>query len=220
MWINTGRDALDPKRVAVEDLSTEQVYDHLNHFRAAFHQRHGRPIRESDSKDLPEQILALFDQVGRRLNADERAKASARLEEQRVAEKEAAAAAEAKRLAARAARDEEWRAFEAQKEELWKSAVGEAKDQRVEVAQAVGLSSERSLSGAASFEKQERPSASSQPTTREEFVQQALDLNGLRFVPDAAEEPHEAAEWASKGGAEADETARREAWEARAAGST
>ena len=211
MWIQTGDNPLDPKLVPVEELSTAEVHAHLNRFRASFHKQHGRPIRESDSKDLPEQILALFDQVGRRLTPEQLEAANARLEAQRASDREKAAQAAAERAAALEARAHEWAAFEANKERLWRSAVGDAKDQRLEVAQAVGLARPESLSGAASLCKVDVAPPSAQPT-REQFIEQALDLNGLRFVADPKEAPGEADEWRRNGGDEADMAATREAW--------
>jgi len=97
---------------------------------------------------------------------------------------------------------------------IWHSAVGEAKDQRVEATKTLGLARAEMLSGAASFCKENDEKRPATQPTREEFIHEALAVNGLRFVRDDDEEPHEAAEWDKNGGAEADEVARRDAWAA------
>ena len=52
----------------MEELSTGEIKQRLEAFAASFRQRHGRAITLSDAKDLPVQIMALYDQLGRRLS--------------------------------------------------------------------------------------------------------------------------------------------------------
>ena len=110
-----------------------------------------------------------------------------------------------------------WADFEANKDSLWASASSEAKQQRAEAALDAGLDAAQ-LSGAASWVKLDdghRPSASN--PTRDEYLQQALDAHGYKFVPDGPSEEErqeEAAAWRRGGGDAADETAGREKWAA------
>ena len=208
-----GFEHLAARPMPVEDMPTEEIKRRLEEFSGSFKKRHGRGIAPSDAKDLPVQILAMYDQIGRRLNPEERAKTEALQEAkaaQAAAAKEEAAAKEAR---LEAERQKRWAEFEANKTELWKSASSSAKEQRAEAAAEAGMDSTQ-LSGAASWVKLDdgyKPMASH--PTRDEFLQQCIDELGYKFIPDGPteeERQEEAAAWRRAGGSDADDVAKRE----------
>ena len=212
-----GFEHLATRPVPVDELPTDEIKRRLEDFAASFKKRHGRPIALSDAKDLPVQIMALYDQLGRRLSPEERAKTDELMATKKAEAAAAAAAKAAERDAFEAARAKRWAEFEENKDALWASASSEAKEQRVEAADEAGLDVS-ALAGAASFVKLDE---GAMPTpshpTREEYLQQALDAHGFKFVPDGPSEEEkreEATAWARAGGADADDAARRDQWAA------
>jgi len=216
-----GFEHLASKPIPAEEMTTETITTILRNFEHAWKARNGRALTLADAKDLPEQILALYDQIGKRLHPEELAAANRKLEERYAEAAAARAAEEAKRKDAEAARAREWQEFEANQQAAWSSAVVAARDQREEAAVSVGLDASgatRSLSGAATWVKPEEQPKAGGPT-REEYLSAALDEFGLAEVDPSAlteeERRQEASEWGRKGGAAADEAARREAWTTR-----
>lgn len=162
-----GFEHIAPAPIAVEDLSTAEIKSKLQAFEANFKMNRGRPITLADAKELPDPILALYDQLGRRLNPAELARAN-EVYEARTAE---AATKAAERAAAKEARAKEW---EAKKAEAWNSAKGSARSQREDDASRIGLDGPEVLSGAASWIKVEETKVPTMPT-REQYLQQVLD---------------------------------------------
>jgi len=212
------------KPTPVDQMSTADIQARLAEFEADFCQRHGRSVALSDVPQLPKPVLEMYDQLGRRLSPEDRAKAQERLEARQAAERAAQALAEAqataeaeKRAAAVAARAKEWEAFEANKEAAWRAAASAAREQREEVAAEHGLRA-ASLTGASTWLKvDEEPARQTQ--TKAEMIEQIRLERGLRARPDELTVEliqHEAAEWSAKGGAEADALAREEVCTARA----
>ena len=202
-------------QLRVSELTTDELKRRISEFEADFMSQNGRRVALTDAPRLPKEMLALYDQLGRRLNPEEVAKAQAlwRSKEAAAKEAEAAAAREAaRRASADEARAREWAEFEANQADMWKSAVSSARDQRSEVAEFAGIAAHE-LSGAASMVRPpdvQKPSA----PTRAEYIQQVLDSRGLivQEGPTQEEQEEEEARWA-KDGADADAVARAEAWE-------
>lgn len=215
-----------PAPTPVVDLSTEEIKSRLAQFEKDFRKRHGRAVALTDARELPQPILEMYETLGRRLNPEERAQAQERMQAKEAATAQAnaeaaAAAAEEQdqRAAAAKAREREWADFEANKERLFHEASSEARDQRSEYAALCGVSG-RSLSGAASWVKDDEPPKPRAPT-KAEYLEQARLQHGLppARTDGPTEEELEMEEHAffAKGGAEADLAAREErAWEQRA----
>jgi len=213
-----GFEHLAAKPIPVEEMTTGTITTILHNFERAWRARNGRALTLADAKELPEQILALYDQIGKRLTPEERAAANRKLEQRHAEATAARSAEEAKHKAAEAARAKEWQSFEASKETAWSSAVVAAREQREEAAVSAGLDASgavRSLSGAASWVKPDEHPKACGPT-REAYLSAALDEFGLSQVDPneltEEERRQEALEWGRRRGAAADEIAGREAW--------
>lgn len=207
----------------IEKMSYEMIKERLITFQHQWYARHGRKVTPEDEQAgrVPVPILQLYNELGKRLSPEQVASDQAASKERAAAEAEAAAkvaaeaAAEAATRAAadaeaKEARAKEWATFEATKEAAWKSSTTEAKEQRVDAAgSALG---ERALSGAASMVYVDEGTRDSRPTL-EEYIQQAREEFGLVTHDDGTEAAEEAAQWAARGGAAADEVAFRDAWD-------
>ena len=68
-----GFEHLMPKPVPVEEMSTEDIKAMLTEFEKRWRSKYGRGISMADANQLPVQILALYDQMGRRLTPEQRA---------------------------------------------------------------------------------------------------------------------------------------------------
>jgi len=191
-------------------MSTAEIKEMLLAFETRWRAKYGCAVTLADQKDLPQQILALYDQIGRRLNPEERAAANALWETKKNAAKAEAEAAAAKRAAIEETRAKQWAEFDAHKNTLWKSAVGDARNQREAVAVEAGVSA-LDLTGAATFVKPPDVERDSRPT-REQYIQQACDERGLVLLDPTKlteeEKDAEHAQWVKRGGAAADEAAR------------
>jgi len=206
------------KPTPVAELTTDEIKARLTRFETEFRERYRRPIALSDCKDMPQPVLDMYNEIGRRLTPEQRAEAEERLKAKQAAAKQVAAEEEEKRAAAAAVRAKEWETFEANKDALWREASSAARDQRSEVAAAHGLS-ERTLSGAATFVRDvDEGEPKRNPTlnpTREEFIEQKRLERGLSArpgEPTEEEKQRELDEFAAKGGAAADAVAQAEAW--------
>ena len=206
----------------IEEMSYDMLKERLTTFQHQWYARHGRRITPEDEKAgrVPIPVIMLYNELGKRLSPEQvaadleaskaRAAAEAEVAAKAAAEAETAAAAKAEAEAAvREARDKEWAAFEASREDAWKSATMEAKDQRIDVA---GKAGGLALSGAASFLKPDDCIKDSRPTL-EEYVQQCREEFFGPQEEDNSEAIAEAEGWRRGGGAEADAIAFREAWE-------
>ena len=208
------------KPTSAEELPIDAIKARLAEFENDFAKRFGRRVTMADAPELPKPVLDLYDQLGRRLNPEERQKAEERLQAKKDAAQEetreaaAAAAAEADRKAAAAtAREQEWADFELNQESVWKAAASEAKEQREAVAHENGLSSGRLLSGAATWKYEEVFKPEMNPT-KEQYIEEARLARGLTARPGMQTEEEmeaEEAEWAAKGGDEADRVEREAA---------
>jgi len=205
-----------------QDLSTEEIQEKLLGFQAQWWAHHRRKLTAEDAGNglVPTPVLALYDELGKRLTPEQVAADQELKKKREAAAKQAAAKTEAdvaalaaQRAAIEDARAKEWAEFHANKEAAWKSAASEAHDQRKEAAGG-GSFGARALSGAASFVKTESVQKSGGPT-REEYLQQAMDDFGIRGEDEdhaAERRREEEAQWARGGGADADAVARLEAW--------
>jgi len=206
------------KRTPIQELTYAEVKAKIHEFRAQWYRRHGREVSLADAKAglLPTVVLELYDRLGSLLSPEqiqqdvERARAREAAAKEEAAKKEAEAEARAAERAKERAK--EWEEFEQNRETLWKSAATEAQDQREEAAG--GKLGALALTGASTWVKvDEPPKRSASHPTKEEYLQQMRDAFGMTSGPeDQTEALREEAEWAAKGGAEADEAARQEAW--------
>lgn len=205
------------KPTPIQEMTYAEVKAKVLEFQAQWYRRHGREVSLNDAKAglLPTPVLELYDRLGSLLSPEQLAEDAERKRARDAAAKEVAttkeAEAEAKDTQRAALRAKEWEEFERSKESHWTSAASEAKDQREEVAgSAIGA---LALTGASTWVKVEEAPLKSGPT-KEAYLQQMRDAFGIRGSQDAdaAETLREELEWTAKGGTEADEVARREAW--------
>lgn len=177
---------INPPRLpaALSEMTMEQIKETLLSFQAEWYKMYRRPVRPSDTPQLPQQICELYDELGKRLSPEQvakdieqsKARKAAAVEQaaQRAAEADAAAKRQAEAAEARA---KEWEEFEKNKDAAWKSAAAEAADQRDEAADAKGVSA-LSLTGASTFVKVDEIERDTRPT-REQFIQSCKDDFGL-----------------------------------------
>lgn len=169
---------------AASEMAMEQIKEELLSFQASWFQQHGRPVKPSDTPELPRRVCELYDELGRRLTPEQvaidQAKATARAtaEADLVAKREAEVTkAAARHEAAKQARAKEWEEFETSKDQLWKAAKAEAEDQREEVASGEGVSA-IALTGASTFVKIDEGMKDTRPT-REQYIEQCMSDFGL-----------------------------------------
>lgn len=202
----------------VSEMKTEVLKELLHEWQADWYRRYGRKVTPDDAAAgrVPQSVLEMYDEVGKRLSPEEMAADKRRAADAKAAEEEAHAAAAARAAQEARRRDEaeaerraRWAEFEAKKEEVWRSAAAEARDQREDVAGPAA----HALTGASTWVRSEEAAPRSQPT-KEEVLEDRDRAFGL--APPEGPSPaelREEQEYCARDGAAADRAAREEAWE-------